>query len=563
MRFLSGDSVLMLHFLLTMAMIPFMLRFVDGRLVNSDDEQDGRPGQPRLRVSDITTLVSVALVFVRFVASVWTGMLAWRCAFFLLETEGLTLGQFNNIISWRVHWPRNLKRHLITTVLLLVTIPSSFVAPILAGAVDWRDYSEIVNTRQVEYRNIMADDYWYWFIQDLGTRKGLALRAAGFSTLAWAGTTDRIQKTCRHALPSGGEMPTGSIVENATIPCIEIHDINWDDPLDANVTAILGDEGLTITRLGDPPLRYYHQGNGALLEPTRNLNLGQYRVPTGPSLRPGNSFAIGANFPPPRLFTGRMKVAVLLIRQGDCVIRVPSMFGNSTYVQAFKTKGVSHGNCFRIGTVSFTAGVIRSPNATYVSPRVIESEVGTILPHEWVLPALSFLPDVMVRVSGANSTSVPPWDNIDGYTRGLIRQSYMGTWDAMNEDFSRDRVELKAHEKHRLLQAKVLLPRLTVWFTMQLLVTVSGMAMWFLQRGASHPVVVDAAAVSLMVDSRQVLENDTHNLTRMSYVTRKDCGDKLRLKAVGGPGSPRFELRIENRSRGMQEAQEPLVGKRQ
>lgn len=538
-----------------------MVTFVDKRRVNSSEGERGKDGRPWLRASDITTFVSIGLVIVRFITSTWTALLAWRCAFFLLETDGLTLPQFNEIVSWGFHFPKFSKHYLISAAALaLAAIPSIFAAPVLAGAVDWRDSYFIIDRRGVEYRRVMPDDDWYWFTRSGGTVRSVVVRATGFSLLGWSDTIHKEQETCRHALSVAGEMPVNSTVENATIPCIEIHDINWDDQpgaTDPNLQEVFDTGGTKVSQAKDDVLRYFHPGNAILFNPRGSLDLSEY----GLGYKKDRNYSSGrivdsySSMPDPKVFTGVMTVAVLIAVQPPeekCNIVIPTIFGNASVVKTYKKlfSGGSEWNCFRTGTVNVTAGVLRKQNATYVSPRVIESKKdtnSTIEGHEWVLPAISLLPDVMVRVSGANLTSLETWNNIDEYTKRVIRQSYMGTWSAMYEDFSRESEKLTASEQARLLEATVSILRVRIWFALHFMVTISGIAVYFMQRGVDHPVVFDGAAVSLMVDAKPALDTDTRSWTRMSYVTGEDSVALLHLKAVDNPR--RFELQSEPKNK--------------
>lgn len=165
-----------------------MHKFVDQRVVNSTGRSRGKQNVPWILASDVTTLVSVGLVVSRIMSTSWIVVSAWRYAYILLETEGLTLHQFQLLTSWRIYWPSWSKYHFITTLGLIGMIPSVFLAPMLAGAVGWKDHQWIMPPKQVSYHNTAARgmDQWYWFIYDstLFTRKGYVYRAAGFATLA-------------------------------------------------------------------------------------------------------------------------------------------------------------------------------------------------------------------------------------------------------------------------------------------------------------------------------------------------------------------------------------------
>jgi hypothetical protein len=127
---------------------------------------------------------------------------------------------------------------------------------------------------------------------------------------------------------------------------------------------------------------------------------------------------------------------------------------------------------------------------------------------------------------------------MDRYTEELIRQSYMGTWDAMNNLFSNDQATLTAWKTVGLLEATVNYSRLYLWLAAQLLVTISGIALWLLQWQCKRPIVIDYAAVSLMVNPGLV-SGSGNQLTAMSYVSGKDFpGGRLKLDGARGSREP-------------------------
>jgi hypothetical protein len=79
-----------------------------------------------------------------------------------------------------------------------------------------------------------------------------------------------------------------------------------------------------------------------------------------------------------------------------------------------------------------------------------------------------------------NVSQTPTWDNIDGHMESLIRMSYMASGDALFEDLNTKPLKSTAHERVRSLKAVVSHLRVNLWFTAQLLITVS--ALLFLLR---------------------------------------------------------------------------------
>lgn len=549
-RFFLAYYLLALHFLLSVGMVLFMEIFVNERLVNSTNKPRGSQGLPYFRASDITTLVSAGLTIIRLVSAAWTAMCAWRCAFIVLEADGLTLSEFNRVVSWRVLWPRMSAMSLTISLVLLSMLPSMIVAPVLSGAVDWRSQDMIVSNKTVRYDNAMArrDDQWYWFLNHLNNRKIFAKRAAGFSIVAWT-DPDATDKTCRHVMANSASMPLNSEVENATIPCLVVHGIDWDKAPEKTTTDIIsGSSDLSL--VGDEPLGYNSEGIGAVFTVGggRNWVLRYMRDPRNHY----NVVNSTVKSPAPTVFSGTMRVAILVATNFEnvCPSVLPSMFGQKSdllQMPGLHSYDNGYGSCFVTGTVNFTAGVIWGRNAKYKSGRVIELESeGKIQPDQWVMPALQLLPDIMNTVAIMNATSLTPWNNITGYATQLIRQSYSGIWDAMNEDFDRSPVGLNAREKLSVLQAIVSFRRVLLWCLAQGLVTISGIALWILQQKRARSVIVDVAAISLMVDSSRVLGADHGRLTNMSYVSSKDCPGRLRLakKTEDGSEEPQFELEL-------------------
>lgn len=334
------------------------------------------------------------------------------------------------------------------------------------------------------------------------------------------------------------QMPPNSTVKNALIPCLEIHDLTWGGPTDASVEDVLKNSS-AISLLADEPLLNYHPGNSAVFDPEKEKGWDAYMKTTGW----GNA-SVQVSTPPPIRFSGVKKVAVVLETKKSCE-GLTSMFGNQTELAQLKNQYQLRYNCYLYGTVTFTAGIVRAPTATYLSERVVEFDGNPeILPDPWVMTALYLLPDVMTRVSGMNATTPAPWDNIDNYVKEVIRQSYMGSWDALNDDYRTEPLGLEAQQVVRLLQASVSFLRVYIWFAGQILVLASGLLLGFLQSKVLRPVVINPAAAALMTDSNHVLEYfPSDGLTGMSYVSTGDCKKaRLRLEPRGVDGAHHYML---------------------
>lgn len=555
-HFVFAYYLLVLHGIASCGMVALVIYFVDGLVVNYDGQSSGyRIGS--LEASDVTTAISTAVVIIRLITTAWTTTVAWRCAFILLETDGVTLLQFNRVVSWRILWPgwmdwsRNTR--LIGVVLLLLA-PSAFVAPVLTGAIGWQHVSRPIGNQQVPYHwSDALPDAWFWYIYSPGDVRRASMFATGNAAFSRnIGTAE-----CRHVMTYSGVMPVNSTLVGATLPCLDIHSISWDAKsqfLD-NITTQLRVEHKWKSDMslgGEAPFTTYHTGNAALFAPTLLKERPDYNATIDWSNK-------SAPLPQSTVFSGVKKIALLIrrARANGCSPVGGSIFGNATSLNrlqnVYADSSLNHvyENCFLIGTVNFTAGVIRNQSATYIMPRVIAAERKSDMqlePDPWVEEALYLLPDVMPKVSIMNVSLFATWDNIDGYVADLIRLSYMATWDSLNRRFNYAPHFLTAHRNGPGLQAVVSVRRVIAWLLAQFLLSISGVVLMYLQRGCSRPVVIDHSAAALMVDSKPVLDayDNCAQLTGMSYVKKKDCsGMKLRLI----PDGKRFELKVAGKNK--------------
>lgn len=92
----------------------------------------------RLRISEVTTLVSASMVIVRILVSCWTAVLVSSCVFILLEDPGLKISALDNVMIFGLpwFWPKGRKGWTVATVLLLL-FPQQFTSPLVTGAVGW------------------------------------------------------------------------------------------------------------------------------------------------------------------------------------------------------------------------------------------------------------------------------------------------------------------------------------------------------------------------------------------------------------------------------------------
>jgi hypothetical protein len=103
-------------------------------------------GKLHLRVSDVTTLVSVGLVINRFFTTAWAAISIWKFTVILehqadpkLSAPRLLFMQKYKLPPWAKYpfqLPGGIWSWIIFLVLLCI-LPQQFIAPLISGAVNW------------------------------------------------------------------------------------------------------------------------------------------------------------------------------------------------------------------------------------------------------------------------------------------------------------------------------------------------------------------------------------------------------------------------------------------
>ncbi|KAJ4186811.1 hypothetical protein NW755_007543 [Fusarium falciforme] len=397
-----------LHILWCILLVLCMVFLLDGYHAILPDAARYVDGQLRLRVSDVTTIISVALVVTRLLVGAWMGVVLWNAVFILLGTSGLHLSEVTQTFTYKVppwHAIRGNKSGLFVVALLLLVVPQPLIGPLISGAVDWDvgfRYSADLEQTQAGYPGA-SPLLWFWYYYSSEDRRSYVRRAAAYASIARDGTT--IDKGhCRHIMNDDG-FPVNSSILDATIPCLRINSITFpteyppDDVfqiVNGSVHASTWEDDLT--RVKDPPLSYGIDGNAVLFDKDdRPGMLGNF-----PN-KSDNAFLM--DVPSAYLQSGIFHAVILIngtvsLNGNNCTDLKENIFGMKKFNNIFTPN--ERGNyyrCFTYAVVNLTAGVVRSPTSTYLSSRVIQGDTADselpIEPAPWVQEAMYLMPDVM------------------------------------------------------------------------------------------------------------------------------------------------------------------------
>ncbi|KAI9729217.1 MAG: hypothetical protein M1834_007009 [Cirrosporium novae-zelandiae] len=563
---------LVAHIVLCILVALLVTLKLDGYMALAHKEQSRRQpnGHYVFRVSDITSLLSAATMIIDFFGGIWIGITTWRCAFILLENNGLKVKHLSEILGGLPpqKWPRGLE--WLVTIVLLCILPQQFIEPLISGSVNWN--AATTNGQPVQVQSgadSAASSDWYWYLAQETTRKIYARRAAGLASIAWsvsdAQETNNSSRnflggvSCRHVMSS--RMPVNSTLMNATIPCIEIHNIIWpvgDVPSDVWEAASSNSQNLSL--VGDSPFSYYQSGVAVLFSRAEPI----WNTPGTVAI---NQSAQMAAFPEATIFRGNMTVIMLVDRQKttNCKPIAGNAFGNSSYttkhVQNLMNLGNAYDeNCLTYGTVHFTAGVIHAPTSKYISAQVVEVDPNSkepdggraylstenittaIEPSIWTREALWLMPDIMTSIAVMNTSSIPTWENLDGYTATLIRHAYLANWDMLHAWFEQnDTTLMTALPAQQRLRASVSFVQLFSWLGVTFLLPLSGILIRYMQtKYCRRGMIVDNVAV-LLTDPSGVVKKHP-DMTGLSTITGKDKKMRPMVLEQVEKGEPRFRL---------------------
>jgi hypothetical protein len=562
------------HFLLCSGLSALMVFKLDGYAALGDDKQPRRQanGQFILRVSDITTFISILLVLIRFMATSWIGILLWNYSFALLQNDGLQLKSFSRIMSWKILPPTGIKTKglaLLVWLTLLCILPQNLISPLLTGSVNWNIGSEVGEPILVASGAPFAlESEWFWYLKQEFTRRQYVHRAAGLAGLAWSnlntaevnGTYGVLGRTCRRVVEFHNDLPENSTLFNATVPCIEINGITWPNrPLsnDSRVyKRITHNFASKFSLIGEQPFSYFQSGVGILFDPD------DFEWNSPKLYNSSNSTA--PYFPPASVFSGTMTAIMFIERHpetGCNPIRSnttggPSVFGEETERLTRNVFGFfdTEQFCFAHAMINITAGVIVAPQSRYVSSRVVEASDDNspsqqeIQPSTWVREAMFLMPDTMTKISLMNTSSISTWNSLDGYTTSLVRQAYLANWDMLHATFEQSDTAMMSATPPLLRQlASVSLKRVLAWEVLSFLLTVSGFLVLIVQsRYCGHGVIVDGPTAALLLDAKDVV-SEYRETAELRALTNEEEAIKVYLNCVKSDKDVlRFKLGIFN-----------------
>lgn len=552
MKIFLSWYMLLAHLLICIAIAVSMIFALNGyQALNGSGRRRTGNGKYVLQSSDILRLISVGLTVVDFLVSSCAGAVMWRCLFASLETDGLTLKQFNWLVSSGLPpWIRPKSRTAGAVGLaLLMVIPLSFLDPLLNGALNFQASTAAGQSVPTASGNPDADFWlWNWYHLHDGDRKAAVRQAAGMAGLAWGngnngmtqnetepGSTGSTggQRRCRHVV-NNDNFPVNSTIHGLTIPCILIHDISWPttEPSDLVKSVVQNSSQVSIS--GDEPFSYInYPGITVVLDPLDTV----LKLPFSDSLNNEHLLQeIGLEkptYPASFAFSGVLTAIVLISRTYIHSPHYVNPFGltdlNNNITDT--SDSLFDDLVYTYLNVNLTVGVMTPGLTTYTTSQVVEGEIdpekAEIKPGPWVQEALYMLPDVMNMVSIMNNTSLDTWQNLENYVEALIRYSYLGAWDMLQRVYDPNTATFQALMAEPRLTAEVNSAMVYGWLGVCLLLTLAAIPVFYLESRHKSSTGIDWEAALLLTDPSQVPGGEEKELTGRLRLNEVSKGLKL------------------------------------
>ncbi|KAK5653278.1 hypothetical protein OQA88_9177 [Cercophora sp. LCS_1] len=409
--------------------------------------------------TEVSALISLAEVIIAGVYTPWCAIAAWRMIYLLLATRGARLPELSRLAHGGLPrlggFGRQYRR---LSYLLVVTTAASFFVkhlpkPLLAASIAWTPIAVQSQNSSTTISLPVAGESIEWDKFNIfeEEREKLVVKSAG---TAFAGPSPMFEGTTavmRRFLPATEHILVNSTITRLSVPFFMVDKLEWvSDPgesLSSTLLSAITDDGKGFLNISSAAgvMTKTVIGNTGILKTT----------PWTPSSikfvsKPLNRYA----FPESKAFEDERFIAVLVERvenpKDDKCPKTSRYFGDLPavdlypmhwYMRIGEKDELYAINCYAIAKASIRAGSFRCSNCSVVSSRTAEAilpsdgVLGQDISDPLVLPILDTLPEVMLNIAIMNGTGARFWNNLDAYTRGMMRLSYQATWNAMTDTF--------------------------------------------------------------------------------------------------------------------------------
>ncbi|CAE7211815.1 unnamed protein product [Rhizoctonia solani] len=522
---------LAIHFIGTLVVAAALLYYLNGR-------QFYLERQPRVRLADgtyrsqqlgrysllqpeVTTLLSVWLMILRWVAAMWAVPLCWRTIFVLAGRHGVQYRDISWATNYGILYPSTHFRRILNMLLglvLILTLAPQPPAPLLTGSISWLPSNRTVDLTDRPDLTIAGYPQTPNFSPDANfsasERANIATTVVKYFNTAWSQAAE--ESTFKRVVPAIARLSAGSTIDSILLPYFAVTGVEWlpifDDHGQQRLRDALGIDGKAGGQLRN---RILESGAAVLLSapwepedtPTARsqlilINIGTDTLPAGTANSDCNS-----------------KTTILPTNSTIPALNLD--VGNSI-------GGTSTTNCFAYAKISFDAGHGFCSNCRISSYSTVQNDTELQrMPYYRVIElTLSDMPDFSSLMTPMRDNLPDPTSSLEVYITALLTRLYSALWNSWT-DASPEEFRLTTGYKPLVptLRAEVNHARVYAWLGLQLLFTLAGVLFIGLQSRSRYPLVGNVDMLAFDIDSTEV--------TKPNAAIKGETPELLRIEPKG------------------------------
>lgn len=528
-----------------------LLFFMVAQCINDHTFKTGAP--PSLFTSDlyqtqVTGLISLALVIIRLLAGSCSALIIWRTVFILLEKGGITLTELARLGNYHAPIiPRGgSKIQLLwscwAVAVIVLLWPPGFAAPLANSSVAWIPSTRLLDTLtpvSIGAVNQFAD--WAALSYE-DMRMMTVINAASMAGKDPVYAFEPTGLPLRRYFSLTQNIPANSTM-NLTLPYFDVG-LRWIDAASDNRSQHVGDPKYADLANLDFSIR----DDGSVAVIRNDTWDAEKATPQAAKTFSGTkliSIKVGVLGVNDQLLDGSAP------NQDSPCPTVSAVFGKLPDVGQQTTSYFWSGpdgtwaanDCFLVAEASITAGKYKGTDCT-VSPAGADYMATCIVSHDpgavegdWMTGlTLDFMSETMKYIVMLNITQ--PWmhDNLNNYTTGILTLAYHAAWSSLMKRLGNASEPTTTRAAESVVRATVDRTRICIWLAMSAMLTVSALLVAVAQNVSTTKTVRDTTLAALAMDLTEVthsghasglcsavtLSKEDHQLPRLKWADNCD-----------------------------------------
>ncbi|CUA67969.1 hypothetical protein RSOLAG22IIIB_13596 [Rhizoctonia solani] len=457
-----------------------------------------RLGGFHLLQSEVTTILSVFLMVLRWVATAWAVPLCWRAIFVLAGNSGLQYRDITWMINHGIFYPSthfHRPLHLLLGLILISALAPLPSAPLLTGSISWLPSNQTIalpDHPTFQIAGFPSNDY----VRPVGYySEGLANVATyvvkNFNT-AWSRATDEF--IFKRVVSAAAHLSTESTIDTVLLPYFVVTRIEWLPKLDAQSYMLLRMMWSADNRVPD---RMNSPGGATII----------FNATDPPSIQKPlpQSWPVLIN-------VDRSNNSTVPYAGDDSCNSSSTFLPDNTTIPYFYLNGPMIARqlifgCFAYANVSFKAahGLCRNCRVGSYSTVQNDTELQEMPDNNMAGIALTDMPQFLSLMAPLQDSLPDRTVNLEVYITALLTRLYSALW---NAGVDATAVEFRATTGYKPSVSMPIVDinqyRVYAWLGLQLLFTLSGIGFIMLQSRSRYPLIEDTDMVAFDIDSTEV-----------------------------------------------------------